>query len=355
VEARLLNIEHLLRQMDLRLEAMDLRLKASHSVSDPPRKSYRGGLAKNTAPSRDAVRPMDPEVQRQQHATNGGGSALLRALYPLLDDLSLAEDMPPPSPPPSSTDRVPGRDGSSLPSASRGRHDGKLESPEWLSKILSEMRAPVDDSMHHPPPEDRSKLGAKTAAPKGTATAATATPLTARQPQQPQQPPPTGATRSRPAPRKRASLNADEDWEAEWDKEDAQEKEQGALFAAGDEQSSKKSTSLLEELSKLLQNQQSGASGSASSSVKSKRGKGKLKAKLPGAGASAVPPDGSEAQRGSTATAEGRTASPAGHAAGAAEASAQRQQLTTRPSTSDPKSSHVAGSDTDEMVIEDVD
>ena len=362
MDQRLERIERLLVGFDMRLEAIDSRLKNMPSMD-----------AKAASSSPQPAKPLHHRKSSPQDLREH--KTLQRAMYPILDGLGLPQ----------------GRGANQVPASASPKDGEQLETPAWLQSMLREMNAPESQSVpgqaaasppaassaaQTAPPKpqpprsitlaDGGAGGAASAAATRSATAAASTaaaaaaarakPLFSHAPgavsseaasrnapkaaQAQQASTATGsatgsvtaaaaaaaAAAAKPARRKRAPSSASDDWDAEWDEEDKVEIERASKPQS-------ETSSLLEQIQALLKEQ------SAPSAGKGKRSKGKGKGKR---GKSAEL--GEETREDEASASTGETAE--------AEAPPTMMAPASVPAAW-PRSS--GGGDDDEMSIEDVD
>lgn len=195
---------------------------------------------------------------------------LAQALYPLLDELAAPDDFTPDSRTASVAASSSGggshkgrRSGSSVASDDTSR----LPTSTWMRKVLDDMRR--DPSAAKPRAAANVKKDAN-AQQRGNGKQANTIPATASSAPSPVPSKTPGSARRR--------VTKSDDWEAEWDKEDAAVKDVTTSVPSSGEKSS---VSLLEELTRIL------SKDSSISSAKSKGKKSKRKSKKRKADASA--------------------------------------------------------------------
>lgn len=293
---RLDRIEQLLEKLDSRIFALDqrlLRVEEAAALRSPPTPRARNFKHQRQT---DAAPPPPPGKGRI--GSVGTGSTLAQALRPLVGDTA------DPAEPQASR----GRTARASPTASTPvAVDDLTALPPWLRSLVSEMREPGASSSWVPPEKasaasaegeqsrssslrsttpkkavaasgdgevtgvggEASVLAGATAGSGSSPAAAPAREMAAAGTaatgdSAPPTPPPP------PPPRKRAPRAPEKDWEAEWEEEDEDEKARKASGVSS-------SSSLLEELNRLLKSSElmsEGGSGTAKKAGKKGRIKG---------------------------------------------------------------------------------
>ena len=313
--ADLQRIEAMIKQIDLRLEAMDLRMKAfmaSSSASElhptkervgrrvmGPTSTGGAGGARTSAKAKkvpkvasllkasssgDARRGVSPTAPNEATRGTGAGAALARALYPLLDELAAPDELHRASPSPSSSSATAASGGGHRGGAGAVKDPTELKTPAWLTDLLDDMRkepGPPPATTRHTaagvksPASQSATDGQRQQRPAAPQSSLNDAQQTNRQTTASTAAPPAKS----PAPARRKVTKSD-DWEAEWDEEDAAEKEgaDASATAANPRIGGKPTVNLLEELSRmLLKTTDPKAAGVASAKGKKGRKKGKVR------------------------------------------------------------------------------